>query len=91
VFPLAGAALPTVMVRGGSSPAGVDEPVRMSNRGFPGTWEILPFPRTPSAVGVAEPEEPLAHRTGVLAGGSELQDAPVVPPSEGNLARREGR
>src|SRR5260370_41892873 len=29
-----------------------------SNRGFPGTWEILPSPSDPSVVGVPEPKTP---------------------------------
>jgi hypothetical protein len=41
--------------------------------------------------GVAEPEAPPAHRHCVLGGGSETKTHRVVPPSEGNEVRREGR
>src|SRR5215831_10628723 len=62
-----------------------------SNRGFPGTWEILPSPPALSVVGGAEPEVPPAHRRCVLGWWERNKAHRVVPPSEGNEARREGR
>ena len=73
-------------------PAGVGEQGKRHNGGSPGTWEILSSPRKQSRLGI--PGDQLQARRDVhsaAAGETKRPNAPVVPPSEGNEARRDGR
>ena len=60
------------------------------NRGSPGTWEILSSPRKHSRTGIPG-EQPQAQRCHTQRRRERTMRGPVVPPSEGNEARREGR
>jgi hypothetical protein len=90
-FPLAGAALP---YRCGEVQQSCRSrrTWRMGNGGFPGTWEVLTVSTGHKRqVGVAAPKYSGPTEPASAAVGAKQQTNRVVPPSEGNEARREGR
>ena len=71
---------------GAGDPAGVEER-GMYTGGSPGTWEALPFPRHRPGRGYRDINlRPASSRSAMR---ERNRNAIVVPPSEGNEARRE--
>ncbi len=67
---------------GASSPAGVEEHVQTDNRGSPGTWEILSFPR--QIPGWSHQVTDSGLGGGLDRQGANATSATEVLPSEGN-------
>ena len=60
-----------------------------AQQGFPGTWEILPFPL--DKAGGDRLTNPRPTGAASVPAGSEQTGAQAVPPSEGNEVTRDGR
>jgi hypothetical protein len=92
--PLLGAVSPRRYGKSSAVPSESQEHVQTGHGGLAGTWEVLTTPRKETAyVGEAErkAKRPLAGGPGTWGCLERRADATVVPPSEGNEARREGR
>ena len=90
VFDMAGTSLTSRKAQGTSVLRESNEHGKRGNGGSPGTWEVLSFPRRIGRRGWRTCK-PLAPGLWVLGPWERREDATVVPPSEGNGLRRDGR
>jgi hypothetical protein len=90
-FPARGPCERSVKVRDASAGRG-RRSCANGNWGSPGTWELLSSPRKTTRMGIPG-DQPQARRSALGGGGRDAgaPGATVVPPSEGNEVRREGR
>lgn len=89
--PLLGAVSPRRDGESSAVPPESQEHVQTGHGGLAGTWEVLTAPRDQTAdEGVADVMTP-GLRPSIGGDEERTTDATVVPPSEGNEARREGR
>jgi hypothetical protein len=91
VVPLAGAVLPHRHGNGGVQSCRSRRTWHRSNRGFPGTWELLSSPPAYSAFGESPTTDSRSTAIASWAVGAKHKTHRVVSPSEGNEARRERR